>query len=380
MGGCELDTPKKVLIFYASAGHGHEKAAQAILESFGDSGKLFSVRAIDTLSIGCPLLCKFYRQVYFFQLKYVPWLWGMFYYSFDMPLVYFFMKRVRRILNTLMAKDLEKLLISENPDVVICTHFTAIEVTSNLKKKNKIRPRLVAVVTDYMPHYVWTASEVDQYVVALEETRVELARRGADLQRINVLGIPIEKKFLVRPNRSEIIRKLGLNERFFTVLVTSGGAGIGAIQNIVEGLLVLRKPLQMLVVCGSNKNLRMNLEVRASVDNGLRVFGFVDNMHELMEASDLVVGKAGGLTITESFCAGKPVILFQSVPGQEARNAELVRKQGAGFVTDQSKQVVEKIVELSDSPQKMESLKKGIAAFAKPSAGRDIVQLVENGF
>lgn len=375
-----MDTAKKVLILYASAGHGHEKAAQAVLEAFAGSEKDWSARAVDTLSLGSSSFSCFYRNVYMFQIKYAPWLWGMFYYSFDVPFIYFFMKIVRRILNSWMARDLERLLLSENPEAVVSTHFTSTEVTSMLKKKKRIRCRLVTVVTDYMPHWVWTASEVDQYVVAVEETKQGLVRRGVDAQRIRIFGIPIGKKFLVSRSKSEQCRLLGIKEDVFTVLITSGGAGVGAIQKIAEGLAESKKPVQLLVVCGTNEAMRRALENQARQNSRLKVFGFVNNMDELMDASDLVVGKGGGLTVTESFCKGKPVILFQSVPGQEARNVDLVRKYHAGFATNLAQEVIAKVLELAESPQEIENLKKGLRYFAKPGAAQDIVSLVKNGF
>ena len=62
----------------------------------------------------------------------------------------------------------------------------------------------------------------------------------------------------------------------------------------------------------------------------LRFFGFVDNIHELMAASDVVVGKGGGLTVSESLAMMKPMILIGELPGQETRNVRvLTRKKAA---------------------------------------------------
>ena len=139
-------------------------------------------------------------------------------------------------------------------------------------------------------------------------------------------GIPVEKKFLADLPTLETRARLQLDLSAFTVLITSGGGGIGSMKNIVEGLLGLKKPIQILAVCGTNQLLFHRLSDRAVDRPLLKVFGFVDHMQELMAASDLVIGKGGGLTITESFSQGKPIILFQSIPGQETRNAFFVHQ------------------------------------------------------
>ncbi len=378
MGGGQLDSSKKVLILYASAGHGHEKAARAVEQALLDSPQQISVRAVDTLSLDSGFLPKLYKQVYLLQIKYAPWLWGAFYYSFDIPAIYFFMRFIRRILNTFSGTSLERLLVSENPAVVICTHFMAAEVTSHLKARKKIQSKLFIIVTDYLPHYVWTAAKADAYAVALVETKDGLIHRGVSPDQIHIFGIPIEKKFLQRKSREELGGRLGLARGVFTVLLTSGGVGLSAIQKIAEGLLALRQPIQILVVSGTNQRLKNALEAKSAENPHLKVFGFVNNMDELMEVSDLVVGKAGGLTITESFCKAKPVVLFQAVPGQEVRNTFIVKKYGAGFATNSASEVISTISELSQSPEKMEHLREGVRRLARPEAAKDIARWVEH--
>lgn len=374
-----MDSRKKVIILYASAGHGHQKAANAILEAYRQKNPGHDVRAIDTIFFAHPFFGKLYTETYYFQIRHTPWLWGFFYHAFDIPWVYFFVRLARRALNWATAGGLESFLIKENPDVVISTHFLSTEVVSHLKETKKIRPKLVTVVTDYLPHFVWTAKNVDHYAVAAEETRQGLIQRGVAAQKISVLGIPVEKKFLKPHNRQEIQNRLGLESGRFTVLITSGGVGIGAIQSIVEEILSLGKSIQILAVCGTNRHLLASLEGVAVRDPFLRVFGFVTNMDELMEAADLVVGKGGGLTVTESFVRHRPVFLFRSVPGQETRNARYVTQSGTGLATNSLKELKDKIGQFADSPEKLKAFKQNVLKISKPLSADGIVELAENG-
>ena len=175
---------------------------------------------------------------------------------------------------------------------------------------------------------------------------------------------------------NEARSKSALDPRSFTVLITSGCAGIGSMKNIISSLLDLKRPVQILAVCGTNRGLIEVLNLKAKENPLLKPFGFVNNMDELMAASDIVIGKGGGLTITESLSQGKPIILFQSIPGQEARNAACILKYKAGFVANSLDELVYQVNELLESPDKLESVRRGAAQMYMPNSAREIARLV----
>jgi len=97
-----------------------------------------------------------------------------------------------------------------------------------------------------------------------------------------------------------------------------------------------------------------------------------------MEVSDVVIGKGGGLTITESFAKGKPVILFQSVPGQETRNVACVLKYQAGYMARSSHEVVKRLKELIGYPEKCKAFQTGIRKMSRSEAAAAITKLAEH--
>ncbi|MBI3316197.1 MAG: glycosyltransferase [Candidatus Omnitrophica bacterium] len=373
-----MDHSGKVLILYASAGHGHEKAARALEAAYRDLYPHRPVICRDVLEFSAGFLGSFYENSYLWQIRHLPRVWGFFYYLLDIRWVYGGVAVIRRLVNALMVARLEKFLIQESPVVILATHFLPIEVTDHLKKKGKLKPALIAVVTDYLPHCIWTAVGVDHYVVAAEETQAALIEKGVDPSRIKILGIPTEPKFLKAFSRASLCARFGISENTFTVLITSGGAGIGALALMARSILEKDPWLQVLMVCGTNRGLEQEMRALAANHRGFKVFGFVNNMEELMEAADLTVGKGGGLTITESFVKGKPVILFRPVPGQESRNGKIVEKNGAGFVTNTPHEVAEKVHEVAGSKTLYLSLKEGVQKLSKPQASKAIVELAEN--
>ena len=371
-----MDPSKKILILYASAGHGHEKAAKAILEACRELPGV-NAQIVDTISLASLFFGNLYRQSYLLQIHYVPWLWGIFYFVCDVSWVYGVIRRVRRAMNAVLAGRLERLILEERPDVIIATHFLSVEVTSHLKEQGRIHGKLLNVITDYLPHHVWLAKRVDLYAVALPETKEKLMQWRVPADRIRVTGIPVEKKFLADLPTLEMRARLQLDLSAFTVLITSGGGGIGSMKNIVEGLLELKKPIQILAVCGTNQPLFHRLSSMAVDRPLLKVFGFVDHMQELMAASDLVIGKGGGLTITESFSQGKPIILFQSIPGQETRNAFCVNRHHAGFVVRTIDEIAQKVSELLESPDQLDGMKRGVREIFRSDASEKIALLAQ---
>ena len=60
----------------------------------------------------------------------------------------------------------------------------------------------------------------------------------------------------------------------------------------------------------------------------VKILGYTENMREWMQTADVLITKAGGVTISEALASNIPLILFNPVPGQEMENAIYFRKNG----------------------------------------------------
>ncbi len=330
---------KKILILYASAGHGHEKAAKAVAEACRARGGA-QVECVDVLKHTSFGFGARYRALYLFLIQKMAWLWGFFYYLADIRPLYILIGPLRRVNNHFFASGVEKLVVESKADVVISAHFMGCEVTAHLKKKGRTQAKLVTIVTDYLPHTFWIEKETDRYCVGSEDTKRDLEKRDVPSEKILVTGIPIEAKFSSAPPRDAVRKSMELNPALFTVLLTSGGAGVVLLESLVGLLAIQEPPMQLLVVCGTNAKMLERLQKKHRERVNLRFFGFVDNIQELMSAADLVVGKGGGLTITESLAMARPMVLTGAVPGQETRNVVVMVKKGAASRADSLKQVL----------------------------------------
>ena len=364
---------KKILILYASAGHGHEKAAKAVEAALRAQGS-FKIDCVDTLQRTSLGFGPRYRGTYLFMIRVLPWLWGFFYYLTDNPVVYFFLIPLRRAVNHFLAGGVEKLVLETAPDSIVSTHFMSTEVVSHLKKKGRTKARLVTVVTDYMAHSFWLGDGTDLYCAASDETADDLVRRGVSREKVRVTGIPIETKFSTPIAREALKHSLGIPSAAFTVLLTSGGAGVGLVEPLTDRLAILEPPMHLLVVCGTNETLKKRLESKHRDRAHVRLYGFVNNIHELMAACDLVVGKGGGLTVTESLAMSKPMVLIGAVPGQETRNVQVAAKRKAAGIARSVAEAVRLVQRFQKDPVFYGRTLEAIGAMRRPRAAHDVAQ------
>src|SRR6185503_4124887 len=155
----------------------------------------------------------------------------------------------------------------------------------------------------------------------------ELQAHGVPTQRIVRTGIPVRPAFdriaSVRdPQPSEPLR----------VLVTSGGFGVGPLRAIAKSVAAVPN-VALTVVCGASEELR----ARVASDlfgTSANVIGFERDMPARVADAHVVVGKAGGLTVSETLTAGRPMIVIGAVPGNETLNEAFVTGGGAGFACE----------------------------------------------
>ena len=377
----------KILVIHASAGAGHLKAAQAIYEGLK---KFTSHEAVfaDSLDYTSPFFKKFYQRTYIFLVMGMSWLWGFFFGLLDRPWIQPLMRSARRFYNGFNAQRLSAFLKDKNFDYVITTHFLPSEVVAALKRTGEIRSRLITGVTDFDVHRIWLNPETDLYAVASEWTEQKLRQLGVAQEKICVTGIPVNEKFLYPADRGELKNKLGLKENVFTVLIATGSFGVGPIEEILrilglpvgsplKGTYGLREEdgLQALVVCGHNRGLAERL--RGANYAGAKIFGLVDNMHELMAVSDCMVTKPGGLSIAEALVSQLPMIFFHPIPGQETNNVRVLRGYGIGCMPADVPGIAGELRKLKSFRDTHLTALKLTQRLARPSAVRDIISLIK---
>ncbi len=351
----------RLLILSTSAGAGHNRAADALHECARSGFPRVETAWIDSLKYTNRLFARLYEQSYVWMASHTPSLWGLLYKHAGPPPE----KRIRRateLHDRLAYRHLMRHVEEFRPDAALCTHF----LPANVLLAKRAGVPVYVVVTDFDVHALWIHRRAAGYFVASDEVKVLLARQGYPPERIHVTGIPIHPVFGQPPPP----RTPGPP----TLLLMAGGSGMGPLVKAMERLLDLDLPCRLVVVAGKNEKLRRRLE--AASRRRAEIHGFVSNIQDFMGRSDLIITKAGGLTVSECLARGLPMILLSPIPGQEECNADYLLERGAALKARSLDVLDYKVRELLENPGRLDMMKRAAAAAARPHAGRDILRRV----
>lgn len=377
----------KILILSASIGAGHTKAAESLGKIFEQQEKIslphseIEVEIVDFMAREISTVNFFTKKLYLAALKFIPDLYDRIYKFTGAKKIG---TLTRLLISSLMYFPFKHLLKKFNPDIVLCTHpfpEAAAALWKFLHAKSARNFLLAAVLTDYSLHEIWIFSEVDVYFVATQEMKDELAAQSRPNQEIYATGIPINVDF-----REEEIgsREQDKNSNPCSlspvpcILIMGGGLGLGSIEETLQDLNNVEMPIDILVVAGQNQKLLTRLKsLQKNFRHEVKLFGYVENVGELMAAADLLITKPGALTMTEAFAAGLPMILHAPIPGPEAQNAFYAEKNGAAISAGNSKisEIVKKILANKST---LDAMKVNAKNLSKVNAAAEIVSRLKN--
>ncbi|WP_425806603.1 glycosyltransferase [Desulfitobacterium sp. Sab5] len=341
--------PLRILVFSASFGAGHQKAAEAIIETIKNVEPNSRIIHEDFMVLINKALNYVMRNSYIKLIKRAPKLWGRFYnrtQKISEDSVF------QRLLNTLGRSQFLKYIDSIQPDVIVCTYPTVAGVLAQLRLNGKLTVPLVTVITDYTVHSQWIHQGVDLYIVGSSKIYDGLVERGIDPKMIQVTGIPVNPRFESKTDKSKILTKLGLEQNRMTFLIMGGAYGVlGKAKWMCKLIAMSQAALQVIVVCGKDRRLYKSLDsVIEEARNPMVRFDFINNVDELMTAADVIITKAGGLTVTEALTKHLPMVIYKPIPGQEENNAHFIQEIGAARIAYTDKEFVGIIDEFIKTP------------------------------
>jgi processive 1,2-diacylglycerol beta-glucosyltransferase len=155
----------------------------------------------------------------------------------------------------------------------------------------------------------------------------------------------------------------------------SGGFGVGPIAKLYRALLEISRPIELVTIAGRNETVQRELQaIEPPPRHRAKVFGFTDQIDELMAVADLVVSKPGGLTTSETLARGAAMVIVNPIPGQESRNSDFLLENGAAIKVNNIATLAHKIDGLLDDPARLAQLKANVARLARPRAAYDVVE------
>jgi processive 1,2-diacylglycerol beta-glucosyltransferase len=198
-------------------------------------------------------------------------------------------------------------------------------------------------------------------------------------------GIPIDPVFGRPKDKQEMRAKHGLAPDRTTILLSAGGFGVGSVDALIAALMRLQHRAQIVAICGRNEELKERLareasQLKADANVFVKPFGYTKEMDELMTASDLVLGKPGGLTTCEALAKGLVFVIVNPIPGQEERNSDHLLEAGVGIRCNNLPTLAYKLDKLLADPERFGTMQVNSRRIGRPNAAKEIVEQLVNSY
>lgn len=354
---------ERVLILSAGVGAGHNSAAAAVQKACAARADVDEVQVLDVLQVSSVLYRTLLGKGYFVLVEDLPWLveWG--YDINDRP---FRRRGPVDPWTRVNALPVIGAIQRFRPTAIVCTHFLPAQLLASLLLRGVIDARTAVVTTDYDFQGLWLTGAFHALFLAREEGRVELMALGLPPDRVAATGIPIATQPKEAPAR-------GANEPPM-LLISAGATGGDYAVSVVRQTLHMRSSFTATVMCGRNNALRQRIEqLVAPAGDRYRVLGFTAEMPQLLRRADLFVGKPGGLSASECMAAGLPMVLVNTIPGQEVRNGDYLMEQGAAVRCNSPATIGWKIDELLREPGRLQRMQAAARRTGRPNAAADVL-------
>jgi 1,2-diacylglycerol 3-beta-galactosyltransferase len=276
------------------------------------------------------------------------------------------------VLTLALYEVMGELVREYQPDVIVSTYPMYQSALVAYFALNEICVPLIVVVTDLATvHRLWFEPDVDLCLVPTEMVKKLALENGIKEEKVRITGIPVSPRFANNTRSKEDIRA-ELN--WDPYLPTFLAVGSQRVERMVETLNVLNHfglPLQVAATAGRDYGLMDKLK-EMDWHIPFHIYGYVDNMPDMMLASDAIIGKAGGLMVTEALACGLPIMLVDMIPGQEEGNRDFVVENGAGVMVEKPIEVLEALAHwMKDDWQGLKVAVENARRIGRPNAAMD---------
>ena len=364
---------KRVCILTLGVGSGHVRASETVQRALYDGSDPVEVKVVDALDSAHRWFHWLYVNPYWWMLRHAPWLWRR-----------LFEWRQRKLHRSTApswifrrgCRETLRQIKSFAPQLVIVTEIGAAEIAALGRREGWFNAPILAVQTDFHTEPPWVQAEIDVYCVGSEEARAQLFAWGVLPNRVLLCGIPVDAAFALSFDKNDLMQALGLDPRRPVVLVMGGGMGPVPMDRVVSSLELCNAPMQVLAVAGHDRDLRQRLELlRGRLAMDLHLFGWTENVPELMAVSDLLITKPGGLTTAEALAAGLPMILTHPIPGPEERHIRYLAQSGVAFHAETLNDIPRLASRLLSSPDELSEIRRRALERSRPDAAHAIAQV-----
>jgi UDP-N-acetylglucosamine:LPS N-acetylglucosamine transferase len=358
----ENNFKKKILIIYVAAGSGHTTYVRAIRSGLETlfPGK-YIIKEMDYIKeLGPASFDRSSKNIWNFMLNH-PYAgrFSDFIIENFQPLP----RAIEIVWSQKHVRNSVRFIKEYKPDIIVAPHPQTLRTAVITRKKLGLKTPIIGIdIEPFSGGAVYAHPEADQIVVFSEPAKTRLIKKGVPENKLPVFDFIIDSKFLKEYDSIENTRKnLGLEPGILTLMMSSGGDGIGRLEKYVNATMTHNLPVQLAVITGRNVELKEKLDrIKRPRDSKtvLKIFGFIENIDEFIYASDVVFGKGGACTTVESLFLRKPVIFFRFVTGNEKRNIDFARKNKIGWYAHTTRGYLRIVRGLLKNPEVLDHIKR----------------------
>ncbi len=364
----------KVSILSITAGQGHNATAKAV----GDALKEYGIQSeiLDTFSYLNKAFGDFVSKGYLLAVDLAKGPYALTYRLLENRKKSSGPLSPTRTGNLLIAKKLKTYLDDYKPDVIVCTHIFSAILIDVIREEYGIDAKTIGILTDFTVHPYWEeALTLDKVVTACDSLTHRMMKKGYREDQILPIGIPIHPKFNVSVPKEEARAAAGLDSGKATLLLMGGSMGYGSIGDTIRELDGIDTDFQIIAVCGNNREAKEKIDAMKTKKK-IVSFGFTDKVDLLMDASDAIITKPGGLTTSESLAKRLPMIIINPIPGQEDRNTEFLLNSGVAMAASKTLPLEELVYTLFHEKKRIELMRNAIEAIRHPDSTQKLCEYI----
>jgi len=334
---------KKYLFFYLKTGGGHLAPAKAVAEKIKNKKKNeVEIILADGLAKANPIIRYIIEDGYRNSVNKAVWVFEFLYALHKIRLISVLSSY---IVSWFIEGLIEKEIMVSKPEKIVIFHFFLITPVYNVIERNKLYIPVITVVTDpFTAHPIWFIRKDQNYILFSDMLKEKCISKGLDNKRMKVFPFVLDQRYSRQPGRVKqnvIRKKLGFSDDSKVILIMGGGDGMPRGKKILKSIIINNINAEVAVVCGRNRKMYdhiCKIKRKYSSEN-LKIYGFIDNVHELISISDIVITKCGASTFMEILLLGKVQIINNYIWEQEKGNKDFICKKDMGIFEKNTKKI-----------------------------------------
>ncbi len=360
----------KVLFLSVTAGQGHNQTAKAAMAYLQQQD--VECTMLDTYEYINSIISESIARGYLISTKFTPAAYGRLYRLAEKREKSNAKFSISKLTNAILSRKLINYINDYKPDVIVGTHIFSAQIITHMVQRCKINCMTIGIITDYTIHPFWEDTDLDYYITANEQLNLQMMKKGIPVEKVKPFGIPIHMKFAQKIVALEAREQLGIEDKT-TICMMGGSMGYVNVIPLIKKIDALDLDFQMICVCGSNKKLKEKIDSLANkIKKKIYNYGFIDNVDVILDASNLIITKPGGLTVSESLAKQTPMIMINPIPGQEDRNVEFLLNNGLAMHITKTFSIDEAIFQLLGNEWRQHNMQQVIKHIGRPYAAKDL--------